>query len=61
MPQRDASEVGSNGRCVCVEDIVEGADCGVHGFTVNRWDCGVLEDLDKLIERSGLHGGGGKK
>ena len=36
-------------------------DGGLCRFTVNWWDGGVFEALDKLIDGCGCHGGGGGK
>ena len=57
MPQSAASKIGAYGLHVCVVELVEGMDCGVRGFAVDRWDCGVFEALDKIIYEGGLHGG----
>ena len=61
MSQIAASEFGADRRCVCIEELLEGVDCGICGFAVDWWDFGVFGTLNNLIDGGGLHGGGGKK
>ena len=61
VPQHAAPTVGADVRIVLFEELVEGVDCGVCGFPVDWWDRGFFEALDKIIDRGGCHGGGGKE
>ena len=61
MPQNAAYEFGTDRRSVHVENLVKRVDCGVHGFAVDRWDCGVFEALDEIIDGGGRHGMWGGK
>ena len=53
-----ASEVGGDGRSVRVQELVHRVKRGVHRLPVDRWDVGVLEALDELVNGGGRHGGG---
>ena len=58
MAKCDAAEVGGDGRRVRVQELMHCVERGVHCLPVGRWDAGVFEALDKLVDGEGRHGGG---
>ena len=58
VSERAAAKVCVSQRRVWAEELVHGVDFGVRWFAVDRWDCGVFEALDKIIDGGGRHGGG---
>ena len=59
MPERAAADICVNRHLIQVEELVQGVDCGIRRFAVDRWDRGVFEALDEIIDGGGRHGGEG--
>ena len=59
VSERSAAKVCVDKHRIRVEDLVDGVDCGIRRFAVNRWDRGVFESLNELIDRDDFRGGGG--
>ena len=45
-----AAEVGGDGRRVRVQELVHRVKCGVRWIPIDRWDVGVFEVLDELVD-----------
>ena len=53
-----AAKFGGDGRRVRFQELVHRVERGVRRLPVDRWDAGVFEALDKLVDVGGCNGGG---